>query len=65
MGCGRIGYDSEPSTTLAIDGGVSTPPDATIYDAARSDDGAVIPPIDGGTGILTYQWQPGSQDLWW
>jgi hypothetical protein len=53
LGCGRIGYEGEPSS-LAIDSGSGgTPPDAAIYDAARSDDGSLLPPIDGGTGIVS------------
>lgn len=54
LGCGRIGYESLESSEAREDGGgISTPPDAAIFDAARTDDGSLIPPIDGGTGMIT------------
>jgi hypothetical protein len=62
LGCGRIGYDYDREFSASLDDGGSaslddaggaTPPDAAIIDAARSDDGSLIPPADGGTGMVT------------
>jgi hypothetical protein len=54
LGCGRVGYDLTREIAENVDdGGFATPPDATIFDAALSDDGSIIPPADSGTGMVT------------
>lgn len=54
LGCGRVGYDLTQGNAETLDGGgFATPPDATIVDAALTDDGSILPPVDGGTGMVT------------
>jgi hypothetical protein len=53
LGCGRIGYDREFSESLNDGGGGVLDDGALVNDAARTDDGSIIPAIDAGNGMIS------------